>query len=446
MKIINPRVIAVKTLTAITHKKRFMKEVLEENLNGVPREQRAYVNRTVRGVVENLSYLDGILEKLSRIKLKKLREADRNILRLGLYEILFMDHIPDYATVNESQRLMKKSNPSLVGFANGLLRNVSKNRKSIIEEFEGTLKDTPEDLAVKYSHPAWLMARWIRDFGLENTKRMAELNNTPPPVFIRLNPLKTDLNRLMAALAGEGVKVQPAPLNPQALLVESADISLLAGTRGFAGGLFTIQSLSSMLIAPLMDLKPGLRVLDLCAAPGSKTTHIAELMQGTGEVVARDISRGKLARIQENVDRLKLDNVRIQLGDATVQDPGSFDAFDRILLDAPCSGLGIIRRKGDIKWNRETGDIPALRKIQRNMINNAAKYVKIGGVILYSTCTLEVMENQGVIEEFLATHENFVMDSISEIDDAFIREGMLVVTPHEHGMDGFFACRLKRIG
>jgi len=159
MKIINPRVIAVKTLTAITHKKRFMKEVLEENLNGVPREQRAYVNRTVRGVVENLSYLDGILEKLSRIKLKKLREADRNILRLGLYEILFMDHIPDYATVNESQRLMKKSNPSLVGFANGLLRNVSKNRKSIIEEFEGTLKDTPEDLAVKYSHPAWLMAR-----------------------------------------------------------------------------------------------------------------------------------------------------------------------------------------------------------------------------------------------------------------------------------------------
>ncbi len=444
MATLNPRRIAVKTLTAITHKKVFMKDALETALKETTTEQRPYITRTVRGVVENLSYLDGILSKISKIKLRKLRETDRNILRLGLYEILFMDHIPDYATVNETQRLMKKSNPSLVKFANGVLRNLSKNRLAITAEFEAGLTDTPGDLSIRFSHPEWLLAHWIRDFGLENTKRMAAFNNTPPRLYIRVNILKTGREALVRTLVSQGVKTELVALSPQALLVEAEDMALLVRTRAFEEGLFTVQSLSSILIAPLLDPKPHERVLDMCGAPGSKTTHLSELMKGEGLVVARDISRGKLEKIRENIRRLGLENIRTEIGDATVHDPESDDAFDKILLDAPCSGLGIIQRKGDIKWNRQPGDILSLRKIQRNMINNAARYVKIGGVILYSTCTLEVMENQGVIEEFLQTHENFVLDPIREIDEGLTSDGMLLVTPCAHGMDGFFACRLKR--
>ena len=442
---INVRKIAVKALTAITHKNEYMNEVLTKESIKIDRENQGYLYRVVNGVVENLLYIDTLLAFQSKIKIRKLRESDKNILRLSLYEMIYMDKIPSYATVDEAIKLMKKSNYQLVKYTNGLLRNFADNLEKIIDDYDKKEKDEITKLSVVYSHPKWMVERWIVDFGLEETKQLLKSNNAMPYLSIRTNTLKITRDDLLKKLIYLGVEAKPSEYLSEAIVIESLNQVDLFNTKLFKKGNFIVQDLSSILVGYVISPEKGEKILDMCAAPGGKSTHIAQLMHDSGEVVSRDVSYEKLYKIKENTDRLGLKSIKLELKDASVLDNGSINAYDRVLLDAPCSGLGIIRRKPDIKWHRQMDDIDKLHKIQLTMINNAAKYVKIGGVLVYSTCTIDKKENDEVIKSFLDGHSEFVVDTLENIPAEFIDGSYLRILPNRHNMDGFFACRLKKL-
>ncbi len=445
MNKINVRKIAVNALTAITYKKEYMNEVLTKESIKIDKENQGYLYRVVNGVVENLLYIDTLIASQSKIKLKKLRENDKNILRLSIYEILYMDSVPSYATVDEAIKLMKKSNYQLVKYTNGLLRNFVNNHEKIIDDFDKKEQDDISKLSIVYSHPKWMVERWINEFGIEETKQLLKSNNAMPYLSIRTNTLKISRDDLLKKLINLGVDAKPSEYLSEAIIIESINHVDLFNTKLFKNGNFVVQDLSSILVGYALSPEKGEKILDMCAAPGGKSTHIAQLMQDAGEVISRDISYEKLYKIKENIDRLELKSVKLELKDASVLDDESINAYDRVLLDAPCSGLGIIRRKPDIKWHRKMEDIDSLSKIQLIMINNAAKYVKIGGVLVYSTCTIDKKENDEIIEIFLETHSEFVIDAMENVPAEFIDGKYLRILPNRHNMDGFFVCRLKKI-
>ncbi|MCK5762620.1 MAG: 16S rRNA (cytosine(967)-C(5))-methyltransferase RsmB [Clostridiales bacterium] len=445
MNQINVRKLAVNALTAITYKKEYMNEVLAKESVKIDRENQGYLYRVVNGVVENLLYIDTLISSQSKIKLAKLRENDKNILRLSIYEMIYMDSIPTYATVNEAIKMMKKSNYQLVKYTNGLLRNFADNYEKIIDDFDKKDQDEISKLSVIYSHPKWMVERMINDFGIEETKELLKSNNAMPYLSIRTNTLKITRDDLLKKLIYLGIDAKPSEYLSEAIIIESLNQVDLFNTKLFKKGNFVAQDLSSILVGYALSPERGEKILDMCSAPGGKSTHIAQLIEDDGIVVARDISYEKIYKIKENTERLGLKSVKLELKDASILDEESVNAFDRVLLDAPCSGLGIIRRKPDIKWHRQMEDIDNLRKIQLIMLNNAAKYVKIGGVLVYSTCTIDKKENDEVIKSFLDTHSEFVVDTMENVPVEFIDGNYLRILPNRHNMDGFFACRLKKI-
>lgn len=435
---VNERKLAVKLLTAITYQKAFLNDELRK-LDGMETPVRAYVQRVVRGVIENQLYLDAFIQSESRIRLAKMRDKDLNILRLALYEMLFMDSIPRYATVNEAIRLMKRSNAQLVRYANGLLRNFSSHLETLKERFDGDLSPS-----VRYSHPQWLVDLYEREYGADVLEEILTANNAQPGLSLRVNTLKATRGDVLSQLTEAGFVVEPSLFSPDGILHHGQDGSDLFAHPLFKGGVITVQDQSSMLVAPILDPKPGQAVLDMCSAPGGKTGHIAQLMANQGTLEARDVSYEKLYRVRENLDRLGVTCAHLEVADARVHDPSLDDGFDRVLLDAPCSGLGIIRRKPDIRWQRQAEDLKELASIQAEMLENASKYVKIGGVVVYSTCTMASIENEGVIEAFLELHPGYQRCEITGVDPRLIRNGYLKVMPHLHHMDGFFAAKLRR--
>ncbi|MEA3424115.1 MAG: 16S rRNA (cytosine(967)-C(5))-methyltransferase RsmB [Bacillota bacterium] len=444
MNQINVRKLAVNVLTAITYKKEYMNEVLTKESIKIDRENQGYLHRVVNGVIENLLYIDELIASQSKIKLKKLRDNDKNILRLSIYEMIYMDSIPTYATVDEAIKLMKKSNYQLVKYTNGLLRNFADNHEKIIDDFDKKDQDDITRLSVIYSHPKWMVERWINDLGIEETEALLKSNNAVPYLSIRTNTLKITRDDLLKKLIYLGIDAKPSTNLSEAIIIESLNQVDLFNTKLFKKGNFIVQDLSSILAVYALSPEKGEKILDMCAAPGGKSTHIAQLIEDEGTVVSRDVSYEKLYKIKENTERLELKSVKLELKDASILDEESLNAYDKVLLDAPCSGLGIIRRKPDIKWHRQMEDIDNLSKIQLVMLNNAAKYVKIGGVLVYSTCTIDKKENDEVIKFFLDTHPEFIVDTLENIPIEFIDGNYLRILPNRHNMDGFFACRLKK--
>ncbi|MBN2260990.1 MAG: 16S rRNA (cytosine(967)-C(5))-methyltransferase RsmB [Clostridiales bacterium] len=445
MNQINVRKLAVNVLTAITYKKEYMNEVLARESANIKREEHGYLFRVVNGVVENLMFIDSLLQFQSKIKISKLRENDKNILRLGIYEIIYMDSIPSYASVNEMARLMKKSNHQLVKYTNGIMRNFAENYEQIMLDFDQTHMDDLTRLSVNYSHPKWMVNRWVDFFGIEETEKLLRSNNLEPELSIRTNVLKTSRDDLMHELSNLGFKVRASFYVPEGIIIESMNHLELFKTKWFSKGYFTVQDESSMLVGHILSPAKGEKILDMCAAPGGKVTHLAQLMEDEGEIIARDISYEKLFKIKENTDRLGFKSIKFELKDASLLDEESIGSYDRVLLDAPCSGLGIIRRKPDIKWQRQLADHESLNELQIKMINNASKYVKIGGVLVYSTCTIDELENDEVIKTFLNDHPDFIVDEINQVSVDLINDNYLKIYPHKHHMDGFFACRLKKV-
>lgn len=402
---------------------------------------RGLATELIYGVIENKYYLDYIINKLSKIKTKKMSAYVKILLRMGIYQILFLDSVSDYAAVNETVNLVKKYDKRSSGFVNAVLRNVIRGKDNIktIEE-----KDKLKYLSIKYSYNPWIIKNCIEEFGIEFTEDLLEANSEKPSIYIRVNTLKIDRDTLMKQLEDLDVKCYKVSGIEEAIRVEN--LKNIENNKLFKEGLFTIQDISSMLVGKVINPSENSKVIDVCSAPGGKSTHLATLMKNTGNVVSRDIFEHKLKLIKSSVDRLCLKNIEVEKFDATRLDNNSIEKFDYVLADVPCSGMGIIRRKPEIKYKEEK-EIKDITIIQKKILDNASRYVKIGGIIVYSTCTIFDTENIDIVKKFIEENENFELVKIDEVnvDLENQEKGYLKIYPNIHGMDGFFIAKLKRM-
>ncbi len=360
---------------------------------------------------------------------------------MGIYQLAFLDSISEYAAVNETVNLVKKYDNRSAGFVNAILRNVIRNKEEVLKiDIDSKIMY----LSTKYSYSPWMIKNWIKTFGEEFTEDLLEANNEKPNLYIRVNTLKINSDELISKLNDMGVKSHKVPMIDEAIRVEN--LKNIENNDLFKQGLFTIQDISSMMVGKVVNPKENSLVLDICSAPGGKTTHVATLMNNTGKVIARDVFDHKLKLIQNTVDRLGLTNVEVESFDALKLDENSIDKFDYVLTDVPCSGLGIIRRKPEIKYKAKA-ELKELPLIQRQILDNASKYVKLNGTLLYSTCTIQDNENIDIINEFLKDNDNFKLVPINEVNVDLDNEdkGYLKIYPNIHGMDGFFIAKLKRV-
>ena len=435
----NARETALAVLYKIEYEDAYSNLALKEGIpEAMSKADKAFVTGLVYGTVARKLTLDGVIARYSSVKLKKLSKYVRLILWLGLYQMMYMDRVPDSAAVNESVKLAKKYAARSAGFVNGILRSAA--REGTEPLWSG---DPVKDLSVRYSFPEWISRRWLERWGHRETERLMDALNQPPAMTIRVNRLKTNVRELTRILEAEGATVRPDPLYSKSLRVSGADLT----GKAFLNGLYTAQDTAASMAAAVLDPKPGEAVIDLCAAPGGKTTHIAELMEDSGSIRAFDIYEHKLRLIEENAKRLGIKSIRAEIGDGTVYDPRLEKTADKVLADVPCSGLGIIRRKPEIKYRRSEED--SLLAVQRRILENAARYVKVGGELIYSTCTIEPEENTDVIQAFLENHREFVTADISGYFPETMRkktmqEGYVTLYPHIDGTDGFFICKLKK--
>ena len=439
----NSRELAFKTLYDIERNKNYSNISINKNFKNVniSDQEKGLATELIYGIIENKYYLNYIIDKLSKIKSKKMSTYVKISLWLGIYQILFLDSIKDHAAVNESVNLIKKYDKKSSGFVNAILRNVLRQKDSIMEIKD---KDINDELSIKYSYNPWIVEKWIKDFGQEFTEDLLDANAEKPNLYIRTNTLKISRDELIGKLAKEGIKCTKVNGIDEAIMVQN--LKNIEGNELFKLGYFTIQDISSMLVGKIANPEKDSKVLDICSAPGGKTTHVATIMENTGQVIARDVFDHKLKLIKSTVNRLGLTNVSIENRDALKLDDNSIDKFDYVLADVPCSGLGIIRRKPEIKF-KEKSELSGLPDIQSKILNNASKYVKENGTLIYSTCTIHDEENINVVEQFLKENKNFELVPIENINiDLDNQEkGYIKIYPNIHGMDGFFIAKLKRI-
>lgn len=437
------REIAFKVLCDIEENNNYSNIAINKHFKNyqMTNQDRGLATELIYGVVENKYYLDYIIDKLSKIKTQKLSNYVKILLRMGIYQIAFLDSISDYAAVNETVNLVKKYDKRSSGFVNAILRNILRDKDEVLKvEVDSKIMY----LSTKYSYSPWMIKNWILKFGEEFTEDLLEANNEKPNIYLRVNTLKTTREELMNKLQNDGIKSYIVPGISEAIRVEN--LKDIENNELFKLGLFTIQDISSMLIGKVINPEENSLILDVCSAPGGKTTHLATLMNNTGKVVARDVFEHKLKLIQNTVDRLGLTNVEVENFDASQVDENSINKFDYVLADVPCSGLGIIRRKPEIKY-KSKAELKDLPIIQKTILENAAKYVKLNGTLVYSTCTIQDAENVDVINGFLAENKDFELVSIDNlnVDLENQTKGYLKIYPNIHGMDGFFISKLRRV-
>lgn len=420
------RQIALKILYEVDFEGAYSNLALKEGLkySELSTLDKGFVTQLVYGVISRRRTLDCIITKFSSVKLSKISDYVLEILRIGIYQMIFMDKIPDSAAVNESVKLAQKYAYRSKGFVNGILRNVSREKENI----------SFCTLADKYSYPDFLIKMWCKDFGEERTEQILKSLNASPEMNIRVNTLKTTREQLIKLLEKEGTKAKADDLYENSVVVRRIDIT---SSDLFKKGFFTVQDAAAQLSSAVLAPKGGARVLDMCAAPGGKTTHMAEIMNNEGEIVALDIYDHKIKLIEENAKRLGIDIIKAKVWDSEMFCDEYIEKFDFVLVDVPCSGLGIIRRKPDIKWTANPGE--ELYNIQKKILNNASMYLKPGGFMVYSTCTLNKNENENRIEEFLKEHKNFEL-----VSEKICPEGYRTFYPNTDSTDGFFICKLRK--
>lgn len=440
---INTRKLILDILMEINENNGFTHIVLSDALKKyqyLTTQDRAFVSRVVRGSVERKITLDYIIDSYSSVKIKKMKPLIRNVLRMSVYQIVFMDGVKDYAACDEAVRIIvKRGFNNLKGFVNAVLRKVSSQKDEI----------SYPNLSIKYSTPEWIVNRWISAYGLDEADKMLASQFESRNLSIRCNTDRITPKELGERLRNQGITVKHSKLLEEAM--EISDYDYLEKIPEFNEGLFFVQDISSMLVSHIADVKENSYVIDLCAAPGGKSMHIAELLKGTGCVEARDISQYKVNLIKDNIDRLGLENVAAIVKDATKTDELSLGKADVVIADLPCSGLGIFSKKPDIKYHVTPESINSLSMLQREILKASADYVKKGGVLIYSTCTVSAEENENNVRWFL---ENFPFkaDSIDKyIPDSFqnetTKEGYLQLLPGNNmleGHDGFFIARFLR--
>jgi 16S rRNA (cytosine967-C5)-methyltransferase len=416
--------------------------LLETALPDIPDPRdRALLTELVYGTLRHQARLDFVLERFARRGMADLDPEVRAALRLGAYQLLVLTRIPPHAAVSEAVDLVKRVRPAAAGFANAVLRRVADQGRTLAPPPAD--RDPVAHLAVLTSHPAWLVARELEAHGLAEARRRLEADLVPAPTVLRARPPGAAEAR-RAELAAAGVPSRAGAVAPDAIVVEPGGLPQggVAALPGFAEGAITVQDEASQLVSRLLDPPPGARVLDVCAAPGGKTAHLADLTGLEGQVTALDLDDARLARLHETVGRLGVgERVRVARHDAaTPLPPELAGPYDALLVDAPCSGLGVLRRNPDILWRRTPDDIPRLAAQQRAMLDASAPAVRPGGRLVYAVCTTTREEGPGVIDGFLAAHPDFEAEPGPGAPD-----GRLVTHPAHGGLDGFFAQRLRRV-
>lgn len=429
----NSREVILKALYRVEKDGAYSNKALNDALNGVSTADKAFVTGIFYGVLKSVITLDYIIMQFSNIKLKKTSPWVKNILRMGVYQIYYMDKIPDSAACNESVKLAKKySHQASVRFVNGVLRNISRNKENIEFPDRG---DIVKYLMVKYSYPEWIVNKFIGQFDEDECEKILEESNLPHPVTIRANTLKISADELAVKLEESGISAEVSTEVQNCLTIDGKiDVNK---TQIYREGLFSLQNKSSMLTVETLDPQSGEFIIDVCAAPGGKSAYIAELMGNKGKVLSFDIYEHKAKLIRMTAQRLGINIIEERVHNSEVCDLEFKEKADRVLVDAPCSGLGVIHRKPDIKFNRKPEDIEELSKIQLRILKASSRYVKRGGILLYSVCTVLVEEGGEVVKAFL--NENS-----GNNDFKFeVMEEKLLLT-HKMGGSGFYICKMRR--
>lgn len=384
------------------------------------KQERAFLTRLTEGTIERMLTLDYVIDQFSKTKVKKMKPLIRELMRLSVYQIMYMDGVPDAAVCNEAVKLARKRGFSgLSGFVNGVLRSVARGWKNV----------TFQNESVRYSVPEWIIDGWNADYGRDVTEKMLEAFMQPAKITVRTNTQKCTPEELKDRLSQEGVTVEAIEGISYAFALSGFDY--LAGLGSFQDGWFYVQDISSMTVAHAADPKKGDYIIDVCAAPGGKSSHLAELLDGSGMVEARDLTEYKVGLIEENILRHDLHNMNAVQQDATLFDEASVEKADILICDLPCSGLGVIGRKSDIRYKMTAEKAHDLAVLQQEMLDTVWKYVKRGGKLIYSTCTIHKEENEDNVAAFLQKHPQFTLVEQRQI------------FPME-GSDGFFVAKMIR--
>ena len=403
------------------------------------KKERAFITRVTEGTLEHMIEIDYIINQFSNTKVNKMKPVIRCILRSAVYQLKYMDSIPDSAVCNEAVKLAeKKGFRTLKGFVNGVLRNIARNLDSV----------TYPDLSVQYSMPEWILNQWLKEYDKETVEMMLKDFQAEKPTTIRVNLNQTTKEELTAALEKEGVHVENHPYLPYALWINGYDY--LADLESFQSGAFYVQDISSMLVSHIAEPKEGDNVIDVCAAPGGKALHMAELLKGTGHVEARDLTDYKVNLIEENIMRSGVTNMSAVRWDATILDESKVETADVVIADLPCSGLGVLGKKTDLKYKTSEEIQKSLVQLQRDILKQVQQYVKPEGTLIYSTCTIHEGENMGNVRWFLENFPEFELVSIKdklceELKQDVIGEGCMQFLPGKHKSDGFFISKFRKV-
>lgn len=442
MNNISARTLAVEVLERIEADGAYSNILLDQIIkkHKLSVKERSLLTELVYGVIQNKRLLDYYLKPYIK-KPKQLDGWVRQVLRIAIYQMICLDAIPSYAAINEAVKTAKKrGHRGISGFVNGVLRNVQRHPLNSLEDQLSAI----EMIGIQYSLPDPLVQQLIEDYGIETTQHIAKSVNQRSHVAVRVNPKRMSRNEAIRMLKDEGFEAIKSQLSSVGLIIKDG---LPVQTTLFKKGIITVQDEASMLVAPALAIQPADKVLDACAAPGGKTAHIATFLDSTqgGYVVAGDIHEHKLKLIRETLERQELASVcQTRLMDAkTIDKVYDQGTFDKILVDAPCSGMGLLRRKPDIRFQKQLSDFGTLHTLQLAILTSAASTLKVGGRLVYSTCTIIKRENEHVINEFLMTHPQYTLASDVDSFDHF-ENGMVTILPHQYGSDGFFIAVLER--
>ena len=439
----NARELALQTLTDILIDGAYSNHALSEQIekNELTVQDKNFMTELVYGTLQHEQLLNFYVTPFFNGKVKA---WVRILIQMTLYQMLFLDSVPEHAAISEAVKIAKKRGGQFNGkLVNAILREMTRTPLPSLD----TIKDEAERLAVETSHPLWLIKLWSKQFGWEKTIQMARANNERVNVTIRVNGVRGTREELKQKLESEGITCEYGTLSQDALVILKGNV---IKTKAFEQGWFYVQDESSMLVARALKPKHHSKVLDTCSAPGGKTTHVAELMRQTGTVYAHDVYEHKIKLIEDNVKRLGLTNVVATLQDATtLNERYESDSFDAVLVDAPCSGLGILRRHPEVKITKQPSDLDEIMMIQKKILNTVAPLVKVGGTLVYSTCTVNRKENDKMVEQFLAQHPEYELDPtlvnrLPEVLHEQTKNGMVQLFPGDYQTDGFFIACLKR--
>ncbi|MEG4624495.1 16S rRNA (cytosine(967)-C(5))-methyltransferase [Microcoleus sp. w1-18aA5] len=477
----NPRQIAFLALREVHRRGAFADAALDRAFSNSQLNDldRRLVTELVYGSVRRMRSIDFIIDKLATKKSSQQPPELRTILHLGLYQLEYLNQIPPSAAVNTTVQLAKENGFSgLSSFVNGLLREYTRltpptppcqgGAKSVANSpqqaetkttsnsppYQGgagggfnslKLPENPvQRLGIIHSFPDWLIELWIEQIGETETEQLCEWFNQSPTIDLRINPLKSSIAQIEAAFKTHNISTSRIPQLPQALRLNGS-IGAIQNLPGYSEGWWTIQDSSAQLVTHLLAPQPGETIIDACAAPGGKTTHSAELMQDEGTIYACDKTASRLKKLKENADRLQMKSIKIHTGDSR-HFPEFVNLADRVLLDAPCSGLGTLHRRADARWRHTPENIQTQSQLQSELLANAATFVKPGGVLVYATCTIHPLENETVIRSFLDSNPHWQIEPPTiDLPVQPSPEGWVKVWPHRHHMDGFFMVRLKQL-